>query len=107
MKTKYKRAWTSEGLDRSGTGDKLFLRESAANMTFAASLPIHSRPSTTDWCNMQVNPRESAVYRKRQLKPHLHSFSETAGNLEFAAMRFGNNAAQIKTEPNATAGALP
>jgi len=24
-------------------------------MTFAASLPTHSHPSTIDWCNMQAN----------------------------------------------------
>ena len=57
MKGKFKRAWTSEGLDRSGTEGELYLREFAPNMAFAASLPTHSRPSTIDWCNMQVRLR--------------------------------------------------
>ena len=69
MKGKCKRVWTSEGPDRSGTGDKLYLQKCAPNMTFAASLPTHSHPSAIDWCNMQVkanadgwNPRLVAGY---------------------------------------------
>ena len=75
MKGKYKRVWTNEGPDRSGTGDKLYLQKCAPNMTFAASLPTHSHPFTIDWCTMQARGWEAVGIVRVQREWRCHAFA--------------------------------
>lgn len=51
-KGKHKRAWTSEGLDRPGTGDQRHPRKRALKFAFAPSMPSRSGASPIDWSKM-------------------------------------------------------